>query len=516
MNRFACLFWVSTLAASVFAAEGELLWEYATSGVVFGSPAVDSAGVSYVGSRSSNLFAIDSEGNLKWSFEAEDWVDSSPALSHDESVVYFGSWDNRLYAVDTQNGTMQWSYETQSLVVASPAVGHDGTIYVGSSDGIFYAVNPDGSLKWSYLIAEELDSSPAIAPDGSIYVGAFDGSLYSFSPDGNLRWSFETQVPVLDPDDHRLKSPPTVAFDGTVYFGAGNRRVYALDEDGNQLWNFAALEIVDTGVVIAPNGDLIFGSRDGNLYRIDASGDLVWKSFVGDIFYSTPAMDANGLIYVGSFLGDGVSALTALSSDGEIVWDYTVLDFVDSSPAITPDGRVLFGGYDGSLYAVEGGAGLVKSEWSRFGAGLAQRAQQGEVGVEDGFSLSFYRWAKELGLEESKASPSYVGGDGESSLLKFATGGEPDVFDGSSVELICDSDGKAFRFNARLEQKDVIFRLEISDDGELWESFEIEEEGLEWEVVDPDPFGDGLFRRYEVRSTESADFSLARLSAEVF
>jgi len=40
-----------------------------------------------------------------------------------------------------------WTYQTGARVFASPVVGHDGTVYVGSLDGQFVALNPDGSLK---------------------------------------------------------------------------------------------------------------------------------------------------------------------------------------------------------------------------------------------------------------------------------------------------------------------------------------------------------------------------------
>ena len=43
-------------------------------------------------------------------------VDSSPVLSQDGGTVYFGSWDNKLYALHTANGTLQWSYTTGNVV----------------------------------------------------------------------------------------------------------------------------------------------------------------------------------------------------------------------------------------------------------------------------------------------------------------------------------------------------------------------------------------------------------------
>jgi outer membrane protein assembly factor BamB len=46
-----------------------------------------------------------------------------------------------------------WFFHTKDSITASPAVS-DGTVYVGSWDGTFYAINADtGALRWSYHIA---------------------------------------------------------------------------------------------------------------------------------------------------------------------------------------------------------------------------------------------------------------------------------------------------------------------------------------------------------------------------
>jgi len=60
---------------------------------------------------------------------------SSPALSPDGTIVYVGSYDNKLHAVRSSDGTQIWSYTTGGQVDSSPAVSADGaTIFVGSLD----------------------------------------------------------------------------------------------------------------------------------------------------------------------------------------------------------------------------------------------------------------------------------------------------------------------------------------------------------------------------------------------
>jgi len=73
-------------------------------------------------------------------------------------------------ALAGQEGTQKWAFTTGSYVDTSQAIGADGTIYVGSTGGKFYAINPNGTQKWAFDINSEC-SSPAIGTDGTIYVG---------------------------------------------------------------------------------------------------------------------------------------------------------------------------------------------------------------------------------------------------------------------------------------------------------------------------------------------------------
>lgn len=88
------------------------------------------------------------DGTEKWNFSAEDDILSSPAIGTD-GTLYFGSYDNNLYAVN-RNGTLRWEFtELYGPIQSSPAVAEDGTIYVGCNDKKLYAINPNGTEKWS-------------------------------------------------------------------------------------------------------------------------------------------------------------------------------------------------------------------------------------------------------------------------------------------------------------------------------------------------------------------------------
>ena len=64
----------------------------------------------------------------------------------------------------------KWNYDFEdTLMHSSPAIDENGTIYLGTSDTYFYAINSDGTLKWRYKTGESVKSAPAIAEDGTSY-----------------------------------------------------------------------------------------------------------------------------------------------------------------------------------------------------------------------------------------------------------------------------------------------------------------------------------------------------------
>ena len=130
-------------------------------------------------------------GTVLWEFETEFWVDSSPAIGPD-GIVYVGSWDDKVYALDGKIGAEKWEFKTGFGTRSSPAIGSDGTIYVGSEDNKIYALNgKSGAKKWEFETGFNVSSSPAIGSDGTVYVGSGDNKLYAINPNSGVKlWEF--------------------------------------------------------------------------------------------------------------------------------------------------------------------------------------------------------------------------------------------------------------------------------------------------------------------------------------
>jgi len=157
----------------------ELLWSYETGGWVESSPTV-SNGVLYVGSNDGNLYALDiATGNLKWKYTIGGEVSSSPAIYDGILYIHSNLQDKHIYAIDSDTGNLKWKFKTEMAVddVASSPVVVDGTVYVGSSDasdsvgGSVYALDAyTGDLKWRFTKKfDTFVSSPAVS-GGFVYI----------------------------------------------------------------------------------------------------------------------------------------------------------------------------------------------------------------------------------------------------------------------------------------------------------------------------------------------------------
>ena len=175
----------------------QLKWSYTTGAPVdFSSPAVVND-VVYIGSDDDNVYALDSgTGTLLWSYPTGGPVASSPAVVG--GVVYVGSYDGNVYALNATSGVALWSYPAgggyPDYPESSPAIA-DGVVYIGSTDNNVYALNAStGAKLWSYTTGGIVDSSPAVA-NGVVYVGSWDRNVYALNAStGALLWSYRVRL----------------------------------------------------------------------------------------------------------------------------------------------------------------------------------------------------------------------------------------------------------------------------------------------------------------------------------
>jgi outer membrane protein assembly factor BamB len=267
---------------------------------------------------------------VKWEFPTGGRVVSSPVIQ--DKIIYFGSNDGNIYAVDAESGRQVWKRATKGPVASTPAV-VNGTLYALSYDGKLYALDgKTGAVQWKFATGGEK---------------RFEAKgLHGLEPKNQT---------IADPFDVFLSSP--VVVDGVVCFGSGDGNLYSVDAATGELrWKFKTGDVVHCSPAFA-NGTLFFGSWDSYFYAVDAAtGKEKWRFHGGEDplihnqvgFQSSPAV-VNGVVYVGC-RDSNLYALEA--SSGKEKWRFNnELSWVITSPAVS-EGNVFFATSDSSLYHV--------------------------------------------------------------------------------------------------------------------------------------------------------------------
>jgi len=338
----------------------QTLWSYKTGGGV-GSPAVV-YGIVYVGSSDGNVYALNATtGALAWKYKTGGGVDSSPAASG--GVVYVGSEDDNVYALNATTGALMWNYKTGGAVESSPAI-TGGLVYVGSDDENVYALNAStGALVWNYMTNGPVYSSPAVA-NSVVYVTATtpgqDGNAYALNAStGALVWNYT--APDYNGREGWMTNSPLVVGDVvfvivwwelTVRWGS----VFSLNASTGALIRSlgASGQIGQSDLAVA--GDVVFigtapiaPAGPGYVLALNATtGALLWQYESDNSAFCSPSI-AGDVILVGVD-SSNCHVLALNASTGMLVWSRAVGPMA-SSPAIA-DGVVYVGSGDGNVYAL--------------------------------------------------------------------------------------------------------------------------------------------------------------------
>ncbi|WP_255168958.1 PQQ-binding-like beta-propeller repeat protein [Natrononativus amylolyticus] len=251
--------------------DGEVRWT-ADTGSVYARPQVVD-GVVYVGSDDGVVRALDAEdGGELWSVEPGDGETSQAVdVAAVTDVVYVEA--GRLVALERDDGSVAWRYGEANGRVGLEAVADD-VAYVADSDGVAAVV--DGEAAW-HVPFESNRWIRGLESDRVLVRHEWD--LYALDAgDGEQRWVVED-----------LEQMRIATHDGRVYVGSD--RLSALDaEDGREEW----VTDVDDGepvesVAVAADGEaeptLFVHSGDARLARVDAGGTETWTETVDGSVY---------------------------------------------------------------------------------------------------------------------------------------------------------------------------------------------------------------------------------------
>jgi len=289
-------------------------WYFLADAAVASKPAVE-GDLLFFTTRRGVLYAVyqhqhQLEGKEAWRFTSGaksmryyeggwDYFVSSPVVAGE--LVIFGSGDNHIYALHRETGSPVWKYDTGAAVRSTPALDNKtGTVFCGTLAGELYALDiKSGKVKWKfktsgnkYFPRGELLFEPLVYKN-TVYVGSRDACFYAVNAgDGTLRWK------VGDPGGAWYTTAAAV---GDTVFAASSdgHYVQALDyAAGKEKWKFHTGDLIFSTPLVH-EGILYVGSHDGYVYAVDAgTGKLEWRYRVDDDVLGSPIID-EGMLVIG-------------------------------------------------------------------------------------------------------------------------------------------------------------------------------------------------------------------------
>lgn len=321
--------------------------------------------------------------SMAWTFTTGDEILSNPGVG--SGVVYVGSKDNHLYAVDAATGKMIWKYPL-GWVAAAPQV-VNGMVCAATVEGEFSAISvATGVRAWrqqtgtpavfkpNWAVDQGTVILPSITAPLTVYdvvtgskgtttfgqpgqfaggaIGVANGVLYAIQESGAM---FAVQIATATVLWKRYVSSNASVFTsvvishGAIYITDDSGMLYSLNAaNGKSNWSYPAGD----GGMSTPvaSGGMVYVTDDSGLLHAitTAAGSQVWTHQTvtgGDI---GPAV-SGGTLYVST--GQGLQALDAKT--GDTLWSYTPAPpgALVSTPAVA-GGLVFIGSTNDNLYAI--------------------------------------------------------------------------------------------------------------------------------------------------------------------
>ena len=331
------------IAAGKLPDRPELLWTFEAGGAITSSPVVAN-GIVYFGSDDQHVRAVDiSSGEERWSFPTEDIIEAPPLVI--DGMVFTGSSDFSLYALDADTGELRWRFETNDKLLGSAnwTKGPKGEtrILIGSYDTYLYCIDAvSGDEVWRYKTDNYVNGTPAVLGERVVF-GGCDAGMHVVSTITGKRLS------MVDLGEESYIAGSVGLADGRAYFGHYGNAFVCIDLEAEAVvWSFPGDRAFFSSPAITADR-VVFGGRDKSVHCLNrADGTEIWSFKTGRKVDASPVVCGDRAV-VGS--GDGRLYLLDLAN-GDEVWSYDIGRSIFSSPAVV-EGVILVGANDGRLYA---------------------------------------------------------------------------------------------------------------------------------------------------------------------
>ena len=145
------------------------------------------------GGRGVSARRISPPLGIRWKIKLQPGDEKINALNPPVVIgdtIYFGSEDGNFYALDAKSGYMRWVFKSGAEINSIPYV--DSTqVYFGCKDGKLYAISrKDGEEIWNFRTGSQINSQVERYKDHVIFVSDAE-AIYFLSPEGEEQFSID-------------------------------------------------------------------------------------------------------------------------------------------------------------------------------------------------------------------------------------------------------------------------------------------------------------------------------------
>jgi hypothetical protein len=158
-------------------------WQISTYDSILASPAIDTSGYFYVGSRSGKIYKIffqtsPPNSSIVWTSPSLGSAVTSSLVIDAYGNLYAGTANGRLYSIKTNNGSVKWFFQTDSTIKSTPAITTYGRIYFGNNKGEIFGLDTAKNVKFYYIDSSKITCA-MLHKDGTLYFGNEAGRVFA-------------------------------------------------------------------------------------------------------------------------------------------------------------------------------------------------------------------------------------------------------------------------------------------------------------------------------------------------
>lgn len=217
--------------------QGRIAWTFTAGGPLWAEAPV-AQGRLFLPSMGHNLYALEArQGRLLWQTPLDAAVGAPPLVVNQALLV--PTYGAGLYALHLQNGQLLWRALEAHWLWHAPVPG-PGVVYQGTLQGLLFALDPDdGSIQWQRLLDGPIVVAPTWNPETQqLFVVTEGGSLWVLDPQtGEVR----NQIRQEGWEKKLYTSPVPLEQQVLLILHENPPQLLAIDpETGQLLWQRAA------------------------------------------------------------------------------------------------------------------------------------------------------------------------------------------------------------------------------------------------------------------------------------